>query len=57
MKKLEKLGAKVISQLIEDSQYGWPPLCYGFLYQPERPTQVANTKQVPDKCEVKNNSK
>jgi hypothetical protein len=56
MKKLERLGAKVISQLIGDSQYGWPPSCTGLLYQPERPTQVADTKQVPDNREVKNSS-
>ena len=37
MKLTEKLGAKLISDLTTDSEYGWPPCCAGFLYQPERP--------------------
>jgi hypothetical protein len=57
MNKVEKLGSKVLTQLIGGSQFGWPPECGGLLYQPERPTQVADTKQSPDKCEEKSNSK
>lgn len=37
MKKLQEMGKKIINQWIDDSEYGWPPDCAGFLYQPERP--------------------
>lgn len=37
MKNRENLGKKVMSQLIEEVMYGWPPDCMGILYQPERP--------------------
>lgn len=37
MNKLEKMGARIISQITIDSEFGWPPTCGGFIYQPERP--------------------
>ena len=37
MNKLEKMGAKIISQITVNNRYGWPPDCLGFIYQPERP--------------------
>ena len=54
MNKLEKLGAKIISQLTIDSEYGWPPDCVGFIYQPERPAcspdfPDTDSNDVPDK--------
>ncbi len=45
MNKLERVGAKIISQLTIDSEFGWPPDCNGFIYQPERPVQ---SKEVCD---------
>jgi hypothetical protein len=41
MNKLEKMGAKIISHITADSEFGWPPTCGGLIYQPERP--VAET--------------
>ena len=41
MNKLEKMGAKIISQLTINSEFGWPPDRSGLIYQPERP--VAET--------------
>ena len=41
MNKLEKMGAKIISQRTINSEFGWPPDCSGLIYQPERP--VAET--------------
>ena len=35
MKTLDKLGAKVISQLTIGSELGWPPDCTGFIYHKE----------------------
>lgn len=43
MNKLDKLGAKIISQITSDSEYGWPPDCMGFIYQPERPVTETST--------------
>ena len=48
MKTLDKLGAKVISQLTIGSELGWPPDCTGFIYQPERPVNKANKETTPD---------
>lgn len=39
MNKLEKLGTKIISQITVNNRYGWPPDCYGLIYQPERPVE------------------
>lgn len=37
MKKLEKAAAKVINSAIDFETFGWPPVCNGVFYQPERP--------------------
>lgn len=50
MNKLEKIGAKIISQITIDSEFGWPPDCSGFIYQPKRPTQC---KEVHDTVQEK----
>ena len=41
MNKIEKLGARIISQITINGRYGWPPDCNGLLYQPERPVDKA----------------
>ena len=51
MNKLEKMGAKIISQITIDSEYGWPPSCCGLIYQPERPVQ---SKEVCDAAQEQN---
>ncbi len=48
MNKLEKMGAKIISQLTSDSEFGWPPDCWGFIYQPERPFAETSTNSDSD---------
>lgn len=37
MKKIEKAAAKIINKAINIETYGWPPVCLGTFYQPERP--------------------
>lgn len=49
MKGVKKLTSNIISQWTEDVMYGWPPDCFGVLYQPERP--VAMTKDALDDTE------
>lgn len=39
MNKLEKLAAKAARAIIDIEIYGWPPVCFGMFYQPQRPTQ------------------
>lgn len=48
MNKLEKIGAKIISQITIDSEFGWPPDCLGFIYQPERPVRSNDAHDTPD---------
>lgn len=37
MNCLDKIGKKVLSNIIILEQVGWPPVCVGILYQSERP--------------------
>ena len=37
MKRLEKLVKKTVTSMIDIEIYGWPPVCIGMIYQPERP--------------------
>lgn len=42
MKKSEKIASNLIKQFTISERYGWPPSCYGSLYQPERPIKSAS---------------
>lgn len=46
MKKTDKLAAKILNDIMYPEDYGWPPSCSGFFYQPERP--VASKFQKSD---------
>ena len=46
MKVIDKVGKAIITQWVDGSEFGWPPDCTGFLYQPERP----NLKSDVDDC-------
>lgn len=37
MKKLEEMASKAVATLVDLEIYGWPPVCIGMIYQPERP--------------------
>lgn len=37
MKKLERMVKKAVTSMIDIEIYGWPPVCIGMIYQPERP--------------------
>ena len=37
MNYLESIGKKILSDIIIIEQFGWPPVCTGSMYQPERP--------------------
>lgn len=41
MKTIEKYAAKIIRGLVSSEEFGWPPVCNGLIYQPERP--IADT--------------
>ena len=41
MKKSAKIASGFIKQVTISERYGWPPVCYGTLYQPERPNKIA----------------
>ena len=49
MKGVKQLASDIISQWTEEVMYGWPPVCVGAIYQPERP--VAMTKDALDDTE------
>ena len=40
MKKSAKIASGFIKQVTISERYGWPPVCYGALYQPERPSKI-----------------
>lgn len=37
MKAIEKAVSKVAKGITIKAEYGWPPICSGAFYQPERP--------------------
>lgn len=39
MKTPEKVAASVIRSITDIEAYGWPPICNGLFYQPERPVR------------------
>ncbi len=39
MKKSEMLAGKLVQKITFDLEYGWPPVCSGIFYQPERPVE------------------
>ncbi len=39
--KIQKAIKKVVNHIIEVEEYGWPPQCATFLYQPIRPRKRA----------------
>jgi hypothetical protein len=41
MTMLENMVGKAVASLIDIEIYGWPPVCIGMIYQPERPQRVA----------------
>ena len=47
MKKIERAAAKIINKVIDIETYGWPPVCIGAMYQPERP-QIQPKKGMKD---------
>lgn len=52
MKNKDSIGKKVVSQMIEEVMYGWPPSCNGILYQPERPVMCQDQKEKAYETEV-----
>ena len=42
MKKLEMLVAKAVNAIVDIEIYGWPPVCFGTFFQPERPEVLTN---------------
>lgn len=51
MKKSAKIASAFIKQVTISERYGWPPTCYGTLYQPERPSK--NAAKSTEKMNVK----
>lgn len=44
MKTFEEIGKQYISSAVKKSKYGWPPVCIGLVFQPERPAADTSTK-------------
>lgn len=44
MKVFEEIGRQYITSAVKKSKYGWPPLCTGIIFQPERPVTDTCTK-------------
>ena len=62
MKIIDKVGKAIITQWVDGSEYGWPPDCTGFVYQPERPAEktyaeVNSNGGYPNERETADNNK
>ena len=44
MKTFEEIGKQYISSAVRKCKYGWPPVCMGIVFQPERPAADTSTK-------------
>lgn len=58
-KTLETTIKKVVTNLIEQEIYTWPPECATFYYQPPRPEltpNITNTHQVYEENQAQNSS-
>lgn len=55
MKTVEKVAANLVKKIVIREQAEWPPVCSGFIYQPERPVEKANidTAATVENIEVK----
>ena len=42
MKVTEKIAAKILRQITVSEEAGWPPICWGSFYQPERPAHTCD---------------
>ncbi len=45
MKKLEENAKKLVKRIIDIEMYGWPPVCFGTIYQPARPSDLEKRKK------------
>lgn len=45
MKPIEKIVSKTIHGIVSQEMMGWPPVCWGVFYQPERPKAETPAKQ------------
>ena len=55
MNCLERAGKKILSHIVIIEQIGWPPSCWGGIYQPERP--VCNRPPQDDETYSKEHNK
>ncbi len=44
MKKTDNRIASLLEDIMYPDPYGWPPVCTGLLYQPERPVMLKPEK-------------
>lgn len=53
MKAIDKLLSKAIQGITIKAEYGWPPVCCGSIYQPERPVVEVTAEPVEKVSESK----
>lgn len=46
MNATEKIMSNTIRRIITDEELGWPPVCWGPFYQPERPVRSKEARDV-----------
>lgn len=54
MKITEKLVSKVVQGITFAEELGWPPVCNGLFYQPERPVQRYVESSPSETCSEQN---
>ena len=43
--KLENMAAKKVNDMVKAEAGGWPPVCLGMTYQPERPARIEEKEE------------
>ena len=53
MNKLEKAAKNFVQEITDIETFGWPPVCYGIIHQPERPMakRGKETNEISDTAE------
>lgn len=44
MKTTKEIASKVLHGIISREEFGWPPVCWGTFYQPERPVHCKDVR-------------
>lgn len=56
MKASEKIASNIIRKIVVREEMGWPPVCWGVFYQPERPVRKGGVHGLDRDCKDDTNT-